>query len=146
MISETECVEKLGLRYREKKGYFGWLPEGYKVKDWPIKNVKVKFLDLGWLFADEKNFLDFIDILQNSKNNDIYMTYFVKTLLDVFWTEHKLAIIMQIFVPYVIYLASTLYYMINVICVSEEAREEWETYFGAVVLISLIYQLGIEFA
>ena len=74
------------------------------------------------------------------------MTNFVKTILDVFWTEHKMAIIKQIFVPYVIYLASSLYYMIHVICVSEEAREEWETYFGAVVLISLIYQLGIEFS
>ena len=103
-------------------------------------------LDLGWLFADEKNFLDFIDILQNSKNNDIYMTNFVKTILDVFWTEHKMAIIKQIFVPYLIYLASSLYYMIHVICVSEEAREGWETYLGAVVLFFLIYQLRIEFA
>ena len=74
------------------------------------------------------------------------MTNFVKNLLDVFWNDHKGDIIRLLFVPYLIYLSSTLYYMINVICVSEEAREEWETYFGAVVLISLIYQLGIEFS
>ena len=123
VINKTECLKKLEKKYTKKKGWFGWLPEGKKVKDWPINTVKVKFLDLGWLFADEKIFLDFIDILKNSNRDDIYMTNFVKTLLDVFWTEHKLAIIMQIFVPYVIYLASTLYYMINVICVSEEARE-----------------------
>ena len=49
-----------------------------------INTVQVRLLDLGWLYANAGDFLDFIGILQNSEASELFKSEFVKTLLDVF--------------------------------------------------------------
>ena len=45
-------------------------------------------LDIGWLYADKKAFLDFVDVLSEVRDKNIFMTYLTKTLLDIFWNNH----------------------------------------------------------
>lgn len=54
-------------------------------KDMTINTVHVRLIDLGWLYADEKVFLDFVGILQEIDSSDLYASEFVKTLIQVFW-------------------------------------------------------------
>ena len=84
-------------------------------KDMTINTVQVRLLDLGWLYANAGDFLDFIGILQNSEASEIFKSEFVKTLLDVFWNENEVKIFRKIFMPYMIYLGMTLLYMIHIV-------------------------------
>lgn len=45
----------------------------------------MSFLDLGWMYANDKIFLDFVKVLNGLGNTDIFMTDFIKTLLEVYW-------------------------------------------------------------
>ena len=53
-----------------------------------INPVEVRMIDIGWLYANEKNFLDFAQILYENGQNSVYETEFVKTLLEVFWKRN----------------------------------------------------------
>ena len=79
--------------------------------------VKVFMLDIGWLYTDKKVFLDFVDILKNVRDKNVFMTDLTKVLLDIFWSENKWRIFWTIFMPYVAYLVLTIYYMVGVVCV-----------------------------
>ena len=70
--------------------------------------VKVTLLDLGWLYADGLNFLSFVNILNDINDKELYMTDFTKTLLDIFWDQHKSYIFKLVFIPYVLYLLCTI--------------------------------------
>ena len=111
-----------------------------------ISNVRVRLLDLGWLYANSNDFLGFIEILDDSKSNDIYATEFVKTLLDVFWNENENKILWKIFVPYILYLAITLCYMVHI--VNEHTREEqgYWFYLGIINMINVSFQIFVEFS
>ena len=50
-----------------------------------VTTVKVRMIDIGWLYSDEKSFLDFAKILHYADNDQIINTEFMKALLDVFW-------------------------------------------------------------
>ena len=107
-----------------------------------MNTVEVSILDLGWLYADNKMFLDFVSILNSIGEQDIYMTDFVKALLEVFWNQNKMKIFWRVFVPYIMYLAFTLYYTINVVCSREvyerDTRENWETCLGVVGILLVL--------
>jgi len=107
--------------------------------------VKVKFLDIGWLYADNKVFADFVDILHSIDKGDINMTTTVKAMLDVFWDDHKWQVFRWIFIPYIFYLCLTLYYMVNVIYGTDDDRNGWETYIGILNLLSVAYLLYNEY-
>ena len=70
-------------------------------------------LDLQWLYADGVSFNDFADFL---KTKTIIMTDFSRVMLDSFWSNYKDRIFWRIFVPYMIYLFLTIYYMTEVVC------------------------------
>ena len=53
-----------------------------------INSVEVRLIDIGWLYANEKNFLDFAVILHETGQNSIFETEFVKTLIEVFWKKN----------------------------------------------------------
>ena len=106
--------------------------------------MQVRLLDLGWLYANSNDFLGFIEILNNSKSNDIYATDFIKTLLDVFWNENENKILWKIFLPYIMYLTITLFYMIHI--VNEHSREQQGNWFyvGIINLINVSFQILVE--
>lgn len=87
--------------------------------------MKVTLFDLGWLYADGKNFLNFVNILNDINDKELYMTDFTKTLLDIFWSQHKNYIFYRVFIPYVFYLVFTIYYMIKVVCADATEIETW---------------------
>lgn len=96
-------------------------------------------IDIAWLYADKKAFLDFIDVLINVNDNKLLMTDFVKAMLDVFWDEQKMKIMWRIFFFYFLYLVFTLLYMINVVCGTEEDRHGWKVWCGIVNIVLSCY-------
>ena len=68
------------------------------------------------MYSNKKSFLDFVLVLDACKRPDLLMTDFVKIMLNVFWKKHKWQILWKAFIPYCIYLALSLYYMLNVVC------------------------------
>ena len=56
------------------------------------------------------------------RNKELYLTDFVKALLEVFWIHNKTVLVWSIFIPYLIYLTSTVYYVADVVCVDVEDR------------------------
>ena len=53
---------------------------------------------------------------------------------------------MQVFLPYLIYLISLLYYMVEVVCVEDRKLDDRIDYiFGGWVMICIFYQLYIEY-
>ena len=107
--------------------------------------VKVTLLDLGWLYADGLNFLSFVNILNDINDKELYMTDFTKTLLDIFWDQHKSYIFKLVFIPYVLYLLCTIYYMIKVVCADETEIASWERIVGFVNLGLLALQIRVEY-
>jgi len=105
----------------------------------------VTLIDLGWLFSNQMSFLDLSLVLHRLKRSELFMTDLVKTLVDTFWIEYKWKIFWRIFMPYVVYLCLTLYYMINVVCVDELQETGWESYIGFLNLISAGLMLYIEY-
>ena len=132
---------KIKEAYDKKMTLFG-LMNWQEQLNWKKHAVKVRLFDIGWLYAGENEFLDFINILDNVRNKELYLTNFVKALLDVFWVENKNVLIWSIFIPYLIYLTSTVYFVANVVCVDIEDREPWEyslAYFNAIITFYMIY-------
>ena len=98
-------------------------------------------LDLAWLYADHMSFDDFTNFLANKT---IIMTEFSRVMLDSFWSNFKDKILWRIFVPYILYLFLTIYYMIEVVCAEKDAVEKWQKWMGCISLLFLAYQLQIE--
>lgn len=72
------------------------------------------------------------------------MTEFVKTMLNVFWDEHKRQIFLLGFVPYLLYLSLILYYFVNVVCNDELDEMADHSKIGYVNLVSVLYQINLE--
>lgn len=72
------------------------------------------------------------------------MTEFVKVILAVYWSKLKNQIFLRIFIPYVLYLGVTLYYMINVVCAEDLEETGWESWIGFANLLCAGVQIYIE--
>ena len=107
-------------------------------EDMQETEVKVQMLDLGWLYADNMNFNQFASFLGNKT---IIMTDFSRVMLDSFWSVYKDKIFRFIFVPYIMYLLLTIYYMTEVVCAEIGDAEKWQKWMGCFNLFFLAYQL-----
>ncbi len=116
----------------------------FEEDDVQTSQVECKLLDLGWLYSNRKSFLDFVLVMDSCKRSDLLMTGFVKTMLDVFWDEHKRQIFWRGFVPYLLYLALILYYFVNVVCNDELDEMTDHSKIGYVNLVSVLYQINLE--
>mmetsp|Transcript_20852 Transcript_20852/g.28106 ORF Transcript_20852/g.28106 Transcript_20852/m.28106 type:complete len:89 (-) Transcript_20852:1280-1546(-) len=83
-------------------------------------------------------------VLTRAGRGDLYMTDFVKTILDVYWIENKWKIFWRIFIPYVFYLGMTMFYLTSYACVSDKDELEGKRTTAIICLISLLYQLRVE--
>ncbi len=101
-------------------------------------------LDLGWMYSNRKSFLDFVLVMDSCKRKDLLMTEFVKTMLNVFWDEHKRQIFWLGFVPYLLYISLILYYFVNVVCNDELDEMADHSKIGYVNLMSVLYQINLE--
>lgn len=78
--------------------------------------VNVKMIDIAWIYANEHYFLEFATAIDHTGQADLYMTHFVKIMTQVYWSYNKWLIFWSIFVPYVLYLVISIFYLMNVIC------------------------------
>ena len=73
------------------------------------KQVKVEYLNLGWLFAGRKNFTALAPILAAMPTR-FYNTRFSVTICDYFWDEVKDLMFWRQFVPYTLLVIFTVFY------------------------------------
>ena len=50
--------------------------------------VEVKVMDMRWLLRGDKNFLDFVPILESYPLDKLYMTDFMRSLTHEYWTYY----------------------------------------------------------
>ena len=48
--------------------------------------VEVKVMDIRWLLRGDKNFLDFVPVLESYPLDKLYMTDFMRSLTHEYWT------------------------------------------------------------
>ena len=56
------------------------------------KTLKVKVLNIGWMFKDKKNFLQLAKILEGCPDN-VFESLFIKKIFDEFWPKWQLIIV-----------------------------------------------------
>ena len=78
--------------------------------------VRVKMIDIAWIYTNKKSFLNFATIVNREDRVDLFMTDFVQVMTNVFWPQNKWLIFWRVFVPYVAYLSFSLFYWVNIIC------------------------------
>ena len=101
--------------------------------------VNVKMIDIAWIFANEAYFLDFATALNNEGQADLYMTNFVKIMTQVYWSYNKWLIFWSIFVPYVLYLVISIFYLMNVICQDVENEHHLMYILAPINLLLLVW-------
>ena len=76
-----------------------------------LNTIKVQKFDLTWMFRDDKNFTDFVVVLNKSNKKEIFSTKFVESLLDQFWLIYKSMLVKWMFVPFLMYACCSISYM-----------------------------------
>ena len=96
--------------------------------------MKVRQLDIGWLYADKKDFLEFVRILTQCSNKEIYTSELVKSLLEINWDSSKNSIVKFIIIPYILYLIMTLLYLVYVVIQTPDENATWPLVLGLFLL------------
>ena len=102
----------------------------------------MRLLDLTWLLANCKNFVNFVNILGDSSSEQIYTTELISTLLDEFWEENYKKILWKCLVPWVVYAGCTLSFFASAL--SNDYNRTWTVFLGCSSLVLLSYQVLIE--
>ena len=122
---------------------------GIKDKNLSKTQVEVQLLNIDWLLADKNNFVNFVSILVKNKNDKIYQTELVNTLLEEFWDANFFAILTRCMLPWVCYALCCMYFFMTVLqdgFVGSDEMEDmlYEYVLSALVYITLFYQVYIE--
>ena len=77
--------------------------------------VEVKLLKTDWIFkktasADENDLFSLINTLNTQASESLFGTEFITVLIDEFWDTYQMAIIIVVFIPFMIYAAACLIY------------------------------------
>lgn len=81
-------------------------------EDTLVTTVDVSIMNLKWMVSDNKNFLDFIKILKDTKNKAILQTAFVNSLFETFWSKYQARIFYTQMLPFIFYLISTIQFLV----------------------------------
>ena len=77
-------------------------------------------MEIKWLKHNGKSFLDLVEILNETKNQAIFPTRFVSSLLCGYWDFYYDKIFYTQFLPFVFYMASTVSFMLYALNVTSE--------------------------
>ena len=69
-------------------------------------------MNLKWLFRNNKDFLDLVEILNETNNIAVLKTAFVSSLLEGFWNEYKQKIFRTQFIPFLCYMITIITFMV----------------------------------
>ena len=141
MLTESQCEELLVKKFEKEYGI--------KDKDLSKTQVEVQLLNIDWLLAEKNNFVNFVSILVKNKNDKIYQTELVNTLLEEFWDANFYEILGRCMLPWVCYALCCMYFFMTVLqdgFVGHTETEDmlYEYVLSALVYVTLFYQVYIE--
>jgi len=100
----------------------------------------VRLLDLSWLLADRKTFVNYITILEEATNDQIYSTELISSLLVEFWDENFKKILYRCLLPWLCYALCAMGFFIQALRGERaDTSRVWITILGIVALIGLAY-------
>ena len=76
-----------------------------------MKAITVRLMDLSWMLRDPMRFLRLTKILSATENDSIFVTQFVKQVLDQFWDKYFWQLATYQLVPYLVCLTTTVCYL-----------------------------------
>ena len=107
MITPEECEEQVAKKLAREFGA--------KKDDLQKTQVEVVMLNIGWLTANRKTFVDFVKTLRKSKTDKIYSTEIIEVLLNEFWEENYQIILYYLMTPWAVYILTMTYYYMSIL-------------------------------
>ena len=96
-------------------------------------------INIDWLLADGKTFVNFVYILKNASSDKIYQTTLLDTLLQEFWDANFDKIFYRVLVPWSCYSLCCLYfYMVILQDGYDESDYEGDKYYKWVLSGTII--------
>ena len=77
-----------------------------------MNSVSVKLMKIKWLREGNRNFLDLVKILNDTKNTQIISTKFVSSLLGGYWDIYYTKIMRTQFVPFIFYMFGMISFLV----------------------------------
>ena len=82
-----------------------------KQKKTVTQHVKVKIMDLGWMYRYGLTYLDFATCIADYKRDDLFRTVFVSSMADQYWYGFLRTILLRTMLPWVIYSSMSIFYL-----------------------------------
>lgn len=103
-------------------------------------------LPIDWIFAPcngktQVGFADFVVALAQAPHESLFSTDLIETLVDHFWSRYYIAVILKCFLPFLIYMVCTLYYISNYAVTGVKKPEEFseEMVLRYLIIILILY-------
>ena len=142
VITWERCREIL-LKLQKKKGYNDLQYQ---------KAVKVRVMDLNWLFANGSSFIEFVELIIETESLLILQSDFITALVEEFWEEIDRKLFWRIFIPHICYMVLTHFYLMEVLSSDFYFNRQENPWYnvrryvlGILTLYSWTYQVSIEF-
>ena len=78
------------------------------------KVVKVKIMDISWLFENGKTFTTFVAFLADFERHSIFESKLVEYLLEEFWKDDQEKIIERLMIPYFFFMIIAQSFIISI--------------------------------
>ena len=107
-------------------------------------------LNIDWMLADLKNFVDFVRVLKSSTSEQVYQLGIINVLLNEFWDENFKKIFWRVLIPWAIFMLCCTWYFMTILVdgYQDEASLDEMIYkylLTATIFILVIYQIYFEF-
>lgn len=117
-------------------------------EDKVTQTIKVKMINVDWLYRDKHNFVSFATLLEELPST-VYASEFIEVLLDQFWSEQQTRIKRWQFYPYLIYAFVAIWFMVlslteDVVTVKDEREELIFIILGSITLVLWANQVKNE--
>ena len=104
-------------------------------------------MDLSWMLRDNRKFLRLTQILSATESDSIFVTQFVKQVLDQFWDNYFWILLKYHFVPYLVCLSTTIVYLQYALKHDDSDRADkltQRTIFGLITMALQTHQIYHE--
>ena len=106
--------------------------------------VRTYIIDLGWLLADTKGFLDLVPNLEQYKDDNLFQTEFIKSVTNEFWSQYQKSIIVKTLLPWLLYLVVSNVYFVYTLDKNTGLTDGDPQLFKLIVEVVLIVTIGYE--
>ena len=93
------------------------------------KAITVKVINMAWFLNDghKHGFLNLCKVLDLADTQSIFVSDFVNYVLLEFWDQYFYKLFYQQFLPYILCVSATIFYMGKVLAISETTTEGEES-------------------